>query len=142
MSRRETGQMGKGDQATKPVFVRYIVDDVDSAIEFYTKILEFKVQIHPAPEFAIISRDNLRLLLSKPSEQGGGGQPMQDGTWQSPGGWNRIHFAVDDLDTIVENLKKAGCSFRNDMVTGIGGKQILLQDPSGNLVELFQYYNS
>ena len=116
------------------------MNDVDAAIAFYTKMLDFKVEMHPAPEFAILSRGGLRLLLSKPSARGGGGQPMPDGTMQSPGGWNRISIEVDDLASTVERLKKAGCGFRNEIVTGVGGKQILLQDPSGNLIELFQYF--
>lgn len=125
---------------SKPVSVRYIVNDVDEAIEFYTKMLDFKVEMHPAAEFAILSRENLRLLLSKPSGRGGGGQPMPDGTVQTPGGWNRFEIEVEDLESTVEKLKKTGCRFRNDIVTGVGGKQTLLEDPSGNLIELFQYF--
>jgi catechol 2,3-dioxygenase-like lactoylglutathione lyase family enzyme len=124
---------------SKAVSVRYIVNDVDAAIEFYTKILGFRLEMHPAPEFAILSRRDLRLLLSKPSGRGGGGQTMPDGTAQCPGGWNRISIEVEDLASTVEKLKKAGCRFRNEIVTGVGGNQILLQDPSGNLIELFQY---
>jgi len=127
---------------TKAIGVRYIVNDVDAAIAFYTKKLNFKVEMHPALEFAILSREELRLLLSKPSAQGGGGQTMPDGTVQSPGGWNRISIEVEDLASTVEKLKKAGCRFRNEIVTGVGGKQILLQDPSGNLIELFQYFKT
>jgi catechol 2,3-dioxygenase-like lactoylglutathione lyase family enzyme len=123
----------------KAVSVRYIVNDVDAAIEFYSKMLDFRLEMHPAPEFAILSRGDLRLLLSKPSGRGGGGQAMDDGTVQSPGGWNRISIEVDDLAPTVDKLKKAGCRFRNEIVTGVGGKQILLQDPSGNLFQLFQY---
>lgn len=122
------------------VSVRYIVNDVDAAIEFYTKMLDFKVEMHPAPEFAILSRGDFRFYLTKPSEKGGGGQAMPDGTPQSSGGWNRISIEVDDLDSTVDKLKKAGCRFRNEIVNGVGGKQILLLDPSGNLVELFQYF--
>jgi catechol 2,3-dioxygenase-like lactoylglutathione lyase family enzyme len=124
------------------VNVRYIVNDVDAAIGFYTKMLDFKVEMHPAPEFAILSRGDLRFFLSKPSGRGGGGQAMRDGTSQSPGGWNRISIEVEDLDSTVEKLRKAGCRFRDEIVTGVGGKQILLQDPSGNLVELFQYFQA
>jgi catechol 2,3-dioxygenase-like lactoylglutathione lyase family enzyme len=124
----------------KPVSVRYIVNDVDAAIEFYTKMLGFKVEMHPAEEFAILSRESLRLLLSKPSGKGGGGQAMSDGTVQTPGGWNRLEIEVEDIESIVEKLKKAGCRFRNEIVKGVGGKQILLEDPSGNLIELFQYF--
>jgi catechol 2,3-dioxygenase-like lactoylglutathione lyase family enzyme len=127
---------------SKPVAVRYIVNDVDAAIEFYTKMLDFKVEMHPAAEFAILSRGNLRLLLSKPSGRGGGGQQMPDGTPQTPGGWNRFEVEVEDLESTVERLKKAGCMFRNEIVTGVGGKQILLKDPSGNLIELFQYFKA
>ena len=122
------------------ISVRYIVDDVDSAIEFYTKMLDFNVVMHPAPEFAILSRGDFQLYLSKPSEKGGGGHAMSDGTPQTPGGWNRISIEVEDLDLIVKRLKKAGCKFRNEVVIGVGGKQILVLDPSGNLVELFQYF--
>jgi catechol 2,3-dioxygenase-like lactoylglutathione lyase family enzyme len=125
---------------SKPVSVRYIVNDVDAAIAFYTKMLDFKLEMHPAPEFAILSRGGLRLLLSKPSGRGGGGQAMPDGTVQSPGGWNRISIEVEDLASKFEKLKKGGCEFRNEIVTGVGGKQILLEDPSGNLIELFQYF--
>jgi catechol 2,3-dioxygenase-like lactoylglutathione lyase family enzyme len=125
-----------------PVSVRYIVNDVDAAIAFYTKMLDFKVEMHPAPEFAILSRGDLRLLLSKPSGRGGGGQAMPGGTVQSPGGWNRISIELEDLVSTVDKLKKAGCRFRNEIVTGVGGKQILLQDPSGNLIELFQYFQA
>ena len=125
---------------TRSASVRYIVNDVDAAIEFYTKMLDFKVEMHPAAEFAILSRGDFRFFLTKPSGRGGGGQGMPDGTPQSPGGWNRIPIEVDDLDSTVDKLKKAGCRFRNEIVTGVGGKQILLQDPSGNLIELFQYF--
>jgi catechol 2,3-dioxygenase-like lactoylglutathione lyase family enzyme len=122
--------------------VRYIVTDVDAAIQFYTKMLDFKVEMHPASEFAILSRENLRLLLSKPSGRGGGGQQMSDGTAQTPGGWNRFEIEVEDLQSTVEMLKKAGCKFRNEIVSGVGGKQILLEDPSGNVIELFQYFKA
>lgn len=126
----------------RPVSVRYIVNDVDAAIQFYTKMLDFKVEMHPAPEFAILSRGDFRFFLSKPSGRGGGGQEMPDGTPQAPGGWNRISIEVEDLASTVDKLKKSGCRFRNEIVTGIGGKQILLQDPSGNLIELFQYFQA
>ena len=131
------GEKGEKEQ---PVSVRYIVTDVDAAIRFYTGMLDFGVVMHPAPEFAILSRGNLNLLLSKPSSRGGGGQGMPDGTVQLPGGWNRFQVEVKDLDSAVERLGKAGCRFRNEIVTGVGGRQILLMDPSGNLIELFQYY--
>jgi catechol 2,3-dioxygenase-like lactoylglutathione lyase family enzyme len=116
--------------------VRYMVDDVDEAITFYTKLLDFEVLTSAAPAFADVKRGNLRLLLSGPASSAG--RPMTDGTKPGPGGWNRIHFLVDDLDTEVAQLRDAGATFRNDVVSGPGGKQILLLDPSGNVVELFQ----
>jgi catechol 2,3-dioxygenase-like lactoylglutathione lyase family enzyme len=120
------------------VQVRYIVHDVGAAIAFYTKLLDFKLEMHPAPPFAMLSRGDLRLVLSAPNPAGGGGQSMPDGTQPQPGGWN--HFAVEtaDLTSTVDTLRKAGARFRNDIVTGVGGKQILLEDPSGNPIELFQ----
>lgn len=118
--------------------VRYIVDDVDDAIEFYTEHLGFEVEMHPAPRFAEISREELHVYLSQPTQEGGGGAPMPSGEQQAPGGWNRIHLVVGDLEADVARLRGAGCRFRNDVVEGVGGKQILLEDPSGNLVELFQ----
>jgi catechol 2,3-dioxygenase-like lactoylglutathione lyase family enzyme len=117
--------------------VRYIVNDVDAAIGFYTDMLGFKVEMHPAPAFAILSKDDLRLMLSKPGA-GGGGQAMSDGELPVPGGWNRIQIEVEDLAAAVERLKGKGARFRNQMVTGIGAKQILLEDPSGNPVELLE----
>ena len=120
------------------VSVRYIVDDVDAAIAFYCRYLDFHEQMHPAPTFAILSRGYLRLVLSAPSGQGGGGQSMADGTKPQPGGWNRFSLEVADLDAIVEVLRKEGVHFRNDIVTGVGGKQVLIEDPSGNPVELFE----
>lgn len=120
------------------IAIRYIVHDVDAAISFYTEFLNFKTDMHPAPGFAIMSRDNLRLILSQPGP-GGGGQPMPDGTVQTPGGWNRIHIAVDDLEKTINELKSKKAKFRNELVIGVGGNQILLEDPSGNLIELFQY---
>ncbi len=120
------------------VSVRYIVDDVDAAIVFYTEHLGFDEVMHPAPTFAMLSRGDLRLNLSAPSGQGGGGQAMPDGTRPEPGGWNRFAVEVPDLDATVQQLRAAGVHFRNDIVTGVGGKQILLDDPSGNPVELFQ----
>jgi catechol 2,3-dioxygenase-like lactoylglutathione lyase family enzyme len=120
------------------VSVRYIVDDVDAAIAFYCRYLDFHEQMHPAPTFAMLSRGDLRLVLSAPSGQGGGGQSMPDGTKPQPGGWNRFSLEVADLNAIVEVLRKEGVHFRNDIVTGVGGKQILIEDPSGNPVELFE----
>jgi catechol 2,3-dioxygenase-like lactoylglutathione lyase family enzyme len=120
------------------VTVRYIVDDVEASIDFYRRHLDFQEQMHPAPTFAMLTRGNLRLLLSAPSGQGGGGQSMPDGTPPVPGGWNRFSLEVPDLATTVESLRAAGVHFRNDIVTGVGGRQILLEDPSGNPVELFE----
>jgi catechol 2,3-dioxygenase-like lactoylglutathione lyase family enzyme len=116
--------------------VRYMVDDVEASIDFYTKLLGFEVLTNSAPAFADVMRGSLRLLLSGPSSSAG--RPMADGTKPGPGGWNRIHFIVADLDAEVARLRDAGATFRNDMIEGPGGKQILLQDPSGNFVELFQ----
>jgi catechol 2,3-dioxygenase-like lactoylglutathione lyase family enzyme len=120
------------------VSVRYIVDDVDAAIEFYTRHLGFTLDLHPAATLAILSRGELRLLLSAPSGPGGASQPMPDGRRPEPGGWNRIQLQSDDLDGLVERLRSAGACFRNDIVSGIGGKQILLDDPAGNPIELFE----
>jgi catechol 2,3-dioxygenase-like lactoylglutathione lyase family enzyme len=118
------------------VSVRYMVDDVDAAIEFYTKHLGFEVLTHFGPAFADVTRGNLRLLLSGPASSAG--RPMPDGAKPGPGGWNRIHLLVADIASEVDRLRDAGVSFRNDIVTGPGGSQILLEDPSGNVVELFQ----
>jgi catechol 2,3-dioxygenase-like lactoylglutathione lyase family enzyme len=120
------------------VQVRYIVRDVDEAVAFYTRQLGFKLEMHPAPPFAMLSRGDLRLVLSAPNPAGGGGQPMPDGTSQEPGGWNRFAVEVTDLAATVDELRKAGAHFRNDIVTGVGGKQIIVDDPSGNPVELFE----
>jgi catechol 2,3-dioxygenase-like lactoylglutathione lyase family enzyme len=118
--------------------VRYIVSDVDEAIGFYTKQLGFQQDMHPAPAFAMLSRGDLRLVLSMPNPRGGGGQPMQDGRQQEPGGWNRFAIEVSDLAAMLETLRMAGMHFRNDIVTGVGGKQIILEAPSGNPIELFE----
>ena len=118
------------------VNVRYMVDDVDAAIRFYTGHLGFEVRTSAAPAFADVTRGNLRLLLSGPASSAG--RPMPDGTRPSPGGWNRIHLIVADVAAEIARLRDAGASFRNDIVTGPGGRQILLEDPSGNVVELFQ----
>ncbi len=120
------------------VSVRYIVHDVDRAIAFYTELLDFKMVMHPAPTFAMLSRGDLRLVLSAPGGGPGGGQAMPDGQLPQPGGWNRFSLEVADLAGIVEDLRSKGAHFRNDIVTGVGGKQILLEDPSGNPVELFE----
>jgi catechol 2,3-dioxygenase-like lactoylglutathione lyase family enzyme len=119
------------------VNVRYIVHDVDAAISFYTSALGFKVEMHPAPGFASLSLGDLRLLLNRPGA-GGAGQAMPDSQRPAPGGWNRIQIEVDDLEAKVETLKSTGARFRNQIVTGNGGKQILIEDPSGNPIELFQ----
>lgn len=120
------------------VNVRYIVNDVNAAIAFYTTHLAFGVERQPAPGFAILSRGELRLLLSASTGPGGAAQPMPDGRKPEPGGWNRIQLEVDDLASKVETLRKAGARFRNDIVIGFGGKQILLDDPAGNPIELFE----
>jgi catechol 2,3-dioxygenase-like lactoylglutathione lyase family enzyme len=120
------------------VQVRYIVRDVDTAIAFYCQKLGFTEVMHPAPAFAMLTRGDLRLALSAPNPSGGGGQPMPDGRNQEPGGWNRFAIEVADLDAAVETLRQAGARFRNDIVTGVGGKQIIVEDPSGNPVELFE----
>jgi len=113
-----------------------MVDDVDTAVDFYTKHLGFTLRMSAAPAFADVLRGNLRLLLSGPKSSAG--RPMPDGTKPAPGGWNRIHLIVDDIAAEVERLRAAGLRFRNDIVSGPGGQQILLEDPSGNVVELFQ----
>jgi catechol 2,3-dioxygenase-like lactoylglutathione lyase family enzyme len=118
------------------VSVRYMVSDVSEAVEFYTGLLGFEPLTSAPPAFADVKRGQLRLLLAGPASSAG--RPMPDGRVPGPGGWNRIHFIVDDLDREVARLREAGASFRNDIVTGPGGKQILLEDPSGNVVELFE----
>jgi catechol 2,3-dioxygenase-like lactoylglutathione lyase family enzyme len=118
------------------VNVRYMVDDVDVSLAFYTKLLDFEPLMAAGLAFADVKRGNLRLLLSGP--QSSAGRPMPDGRQPGPGGWNRIHLIVDDIEAEVTRLRDAGATFRNDIVTGPGGKQILLEDPSGNVVELFQ----
>jgi catechol 2,3-dioxygenase-like lactoylglutathione lyase family enzyme len=120
------------------VSVRYIVDDVDAAIEFYCRELGFAEDMHPAPTFAMLSRGALRLVLSAPGGGPGGGQAMPDGTVPQPGGWNRFQLQVDGLEALVEQLRAHGARFRNDVVVGVGGKQILVEDPAGNPVELFE----
>jgi catechol 2,3-dioxygenase-like lactoylglutathione lyase family enzyme len=120
------------------VSVRYIVHDVDAAIEFYCGQLGFEEVMHPAPAFAMLSHGDLRLVLSAPGGGPGGGQAMPDGTVPEPGGWNRFSLEVSDIEATVERLREAGARFRNEIVTGVGGKQILVEDPSGNPVELFE----
>jgi catechol 2,3-dioxygenase-like lactoylglutathione lyase family enzyme len=120
------------------VSVRYIVDDVDAAIEFYCGELGFHEDMHPAPSFAMLSSGDLRLVLSAPGGGPGGGQAMPDGSVPQPGGWNRFQLEVDDLEATVARLRDHGARFRNEIVTGAGGKQILVEDPAGNPIELFQ----
>jgi catechol 2,3-dioxygenase-like lactoylglutathione lyase family enzyme len=120
------------------VQVRYIVHDVDAAIAFYTQHLGFTLDMYPSPPFAMLSRGDLRLVLSAPNPAGGGGQPMPDGTSQQPGGWNRFAIQVSDLAETADALRRAGAHFRNAIVTGVGGKQIIVDDPSGNPIELFE----
>ena len=120
------------------VQVRYIVNDVQAAIDFYTTQLGFQLVMHPAPAFAMLTRGDLRLVLSASNPAAGGGQPMPDGRVQQPGGWNRFAIQVDDLTALVDRLRSAGVHFRNQIVTGVGGKQIILDDPSGNPIELFE----
>jgi predicted enzyme related to lactoylglutathione lyase len=119
------------------VSVRYIVDKVDEAISFYCEHLGFEEQMHPAPTFAMLSRGDLRLVLSAPSFEGGGGQQMPDGTRPEPGGWNRFMVEVEDLDSAATALRKAGAHFRSAIIEGVGGRQVIIDDPSGNPVELF-----
>ena len=118
------------------VNVRYLVDDVEASIGFYTEHFGFTVLSSAAPAFADVVRDNLRLLLSGPKSSAG--RPMPDGRQPAPGGWNRIHFIVDDIDAEVERLRAAGVTFRNEVIEGPGGRQVVLDDPSGNPIELFQ----
>jgi catechol 2,3-dioxygenase-like lactoylglutathione lyase family enzyme len=118
------------------VNVRYMVHDVDAAVDFYTKYLGFTVGTYAAPAFADVFRGSLRLLLSGPSSSAG--RPMPDGEKPGPGGWNRVEFVVDDIEAEVERLRAEGVPFRNDIISGPGGKQILLEDPSGNPIELFR----
>jgi catechol 2,3-dioxygenase-like lactoylglutathione lyase family enzyme len=118
------------------VNVRYMVDDVEAAVDFYTRYFGFELQSNQAPAFADVTRGNLRLLLSGPTSSAG--RPMPDGRSPAPGGWNRIHLIVDDIESDVERLRAAGLGFRNQIVRGPGGRQILVDDPSGNPIELFQ----
>lgn len=120
------------------VTVRYIVDDVDSAAAFYGDHLDFAMEAKPGPGFAILARGNLRLLLTQPGGPGGAAQPMSDGRVPEPGGWNRIQVEMNDLESSVKRLREAGVRFRNEIVEGRGGKQILAEDPAGNPIELFE----
>ena len=119
------------------ISVRYIVKNVDEAIAFYTTKLGFKLDMHPAPGFAALSKDGLKLFINQPGV-GGAGQPMPDGTMPAPGGWNRMLVEVKNLEDLVIKLKQENARFRNEIVKGVGGNQILLEDPSGNLIELFE----
>jgi catechol 2,3-dioxygenase-like lactoylglutathione lyase family enzyme len=119
------------------VSVRYIVDNVDDAISFYCDHLGFIEQMHPAPTFAMLGRGELRLVLSAPSSEGGGGQDLPDGSRPAPGGWNRFMIEVDDLDVLVARLRALGVRFRGPIIEGVGGRQVMVEDPSGNPVELF-----
>jgi catechol 2,3-dioxygenase-like lactoylglutathione lyase family enzyme len=123
------------------ISVRYIVDDVDAAVDFYTSQFQFEVAMRPGPGFAMLRRDELRLLLSSPGGGGGAGQTLSDGSQPEPGGWNRFQLQVDDLDSTVDALRRADVEFRGDVITGKGGRQALVLDPAGNLVELFQPFN-
>jgi catechol 2,3-dioxygenase-like lactoylglutathione lyase family enzyme len=129
--------LSEKEDAVTTVSVRYITDDVDAAVAFYTERLGFNAEMRPGPGFAVLSRGDLRLLLNQPGA-GGAGQPMPDGRRPEPGGWNRIQLEVSNLEREVEALREAGASFRNEIVTGRGGSQILLEDPAGNPIELFQ----
>jgi catechol 2,3-dioxygenase-like lactoylglutathione lyase family enzyme len=122
------------------ISVRYIVDDVDAAVDFYTSLLQFEVAMRPGPGFAMLRRQELRLLLNSPGGGGGAGQTLADGTRPEPGGWNRFQLQVDDLDEVVADLRKGGADLRGDVITGRGGRQALVPDPAGNLVELFEAF--
>lgn len=121
------------------ISVRYIVDDVDAAVDFYTSVFQFEVAMRPAPGFAMLNRGELRLLLNSPGA-GGAGQTLADGSRPEPGGWNRFQLQVDDLDAAVEDMRKVGADLRIDVIDGRGGRQALVPDPAGNLVEVFQPY--
>jgi catechol 2,3-dioxygenase-like lactoylglutathione lyase family enzyme len=120
------------------VSVRYIVDDINAAIDFYCRQLGFQEDMHPAPTFAMLSRGDLRLVLSAPGGGAGGGQAMPDGTMPQPGGWNRFQLDVDDIEALVDRRREQGTRLRNEVVVGVGGKQVLVEDPAGNPVELFE----
>lgn len=121
------------------ISVRYIVDDVDAAVDFYTSVFQFEVAMRPAPGFAMLNRGELRLLLNSPGA-GGAGQTLADGSRPEPGGWNRFQLQVDDLDEAVADMRKVGADLRIDVIDGRGGRQALVPDPAGNLVEVFQPY--
>ena len=117
---------------------RYIVNDVDAAVEFYTKMLGFKVEMHPGPGFANLSLDGAQLYLNRPGGGGGAGQSMPDGQSPTPGGWNRIQLVIEDIESLAEKMKADGVNLRSDIINGNGGKQVVVDDPSGNPIELFQ----
>lgn len=121
------------------ISVRYIVDDVDAAVDFYTSVFQFEVAMRPAPGFAMLNRGELQLLLNSPGA-GGAGQTLADGSRPEPGGWNRFQLQVDDLDAAVADMRKVGADLRIDVIDGRGGRQALVPDPAGNLVEVFQPY--
>jgi predicted enzyme related to lactoylglutathione lyase len=121
-----------------PALFRYMVRDVDATVSFYTALLDFEVEMHPGPGFAIVSRGDVRLAFNAVGGPGGASQPMPDGRVPEPGGWNRVQLQVEDIATTVEQLRARGASFRNDIVDGMGGRQILVDDPSGNCIELFE----
>lgn len=120
------------------VSVRYIVDDVDAAIDFYCRELGFQEVMHPAPTFAMLSRGDLRLVLSAPGGGPGGGQALSDGILPEPGGWNRFQLEIEDVEQTVARLREHGARFRSEIISGVGGKQVLIEDPAGNPIELFQ----
>ncbi len=120
------------------VSVRYIVDDVDAAIAFYVTHLDFELVMHPAASFAMLTRGPLRLVLSAPGGGPGGGAAMPDGTLPRPGGWNRFAIEVDDIDSLASGLRTAGVPFRSEIIVGVGGRQVIVDDPSGNPIELFE----
>ncbi|MGZ5362963.1 MAG: VOC family protein [Mycobacterium sp.] len=120
------------------ISVRYIVDDVDAAVDFYTSLLKFEVAMRPGPGFAMLRRGELRLLLNSPGGGGGEGQTLAEGTRPEPGGWNRFQLQVDELDEVVADVRKAGADLRGAVITGRGGRQALVPDPAGNPVELFE----
>ena len=126
------------NQQIQQTAIRYIVNDVDSSVGFYTKLLGFQIKQHVKSAFASLTLGSLQLFINQPGA-GGAGHAMPDGTMPTPGGWNRFQLQVKNIESVVEELKKNGAKFRNEIVTGVGGKQILLEDPSGNLIEIFEF---
>jgi catechol 2,3-dioxygenase-like lactoylglutathione lyase family enzyme len=125
-------------QQVQNMAIRYIVDDVDASVNFYSTLLGFHVNQHVKSAFASLSLGNLQLFINQPGA-GGAGHAMPDGTMPAPGGWNRFQLQVKNIEAVIESLTKKGAQFRSDLIAGVGGKQILLEDPSGNLVELFEF---